>query len=268
MSKIEPSLTVSVSLDWDLPGSVHACITTRQHPTGNGCNESEEGNGFGDFNLATHVGDDLNKVQENRALLYSIIGLPVTWFSQVHGVEVARLSRQRPIAFDGCEADAVFSRDTGLVCAVQTADCLPVLLASRHGDEVAAVHCGWRGLASGILANTLREFKCKPEDVLAYLGPAISQPNFQVGGDVVSAFQKAQSIRCFSKGVAQFFMDDPAHTGRYHADLYGLARSELNGLGVVSVSGGDCCTYADEQFYSYRRDRVTGRMASLIWLSA
>lgn len=255
-----------LTLDWGLPTGVKACITTKHGPE----RASVDGNEhpYGGFNLGAHVGDNEQSVLDKRKLLYSEIGRPVPWFSQVHGTEVAVLEHGVHATHTAIEADAVFTRHAGLVCAVLTADCLPVLLASRDGDEVASVHCGWRGLAAGILVNTLAHFRCERSDVRAFLGPAISQAHFEVGADVRKAFQDAQCERRYAVPIERFFVSSAQRSGKFRADLYGLACSELNGLGVHNIAGGNYCTYADEKrFYSYRRTGVTGRMASLIWIS-
>lgn len=213
---------------------------------------------FDSFNLGDHVGDVDAAVIANRERLAAALALPVSafgWVSQVHGFEVASLPRQ-----SGTTADASVTRDTGVVCSILTADCLPVLFSDRSGEQVAAAHAGWRGLAAGVLENTLAQFR-NPQDVIAWLGPAIGPTAFEVGPEVRQVFVGVDS------GLDIAFvpsMQNPAH---YYADLYQLARARLNAAGIAGVYGGGECTYTDkQQFYSYRRDGQTGRMASLIWL--
>ncbi len=239
-------------LDWPLPKGVRACITTRSGGVSRGPYEG--------FNLGDHVGDDSDLVSKNRDRLYRHLGQNITWFRQVHGTDVVVL----PHAISD-KADAVYTCAARQVCAVLTADCLPVLLASDSGDEVAAVHCGWRGLAAGILHNTLAHFRSSRDHVSAFLGPAISQAYFEVGDEVRKTFQDAQGDGRFGGGVEACFL--PANVpGKWYADLYALARSDLVGIGVSRVFGGGLCTYDDPRFYSYRRAQQTGRMASLIWI--
>jgi polyphenol oxidase len=163
-------------------------------------------------------------------------------------------------------ADGSYADQPGAICAGMTADCLPLLLCNKKGTEVAAVHCGWRGLAKGICEGALKKFQAKPADIQAYLGPAISSAHFEVGIVVLEAFFKAARTSAQTDAIAAAFIpaSRPMH---FYADIYALARAELNALGVTAIYGGGDCTYADEtRFYSYRRDKVTGRMASLIWL--
>lgn len=208
------------------------------------------------FNLAGHVGDDPVAVRENRGRLAGLLELPAEpgWLRQVHGTTVV----VDPPTDQAPEGDASVTTHPGVVCAVLTADCLPVLLAASDGSEVAAAHAGWRGLSSGILEATVGTMSSAPETLLAWLGPAISQAAFEVGPEVRDAFLQhdADAEACFA-GNAR---------GRWQADLYALARLRLGGAGVTSVFGDGRCTYGEEeQFFSYRRDGRCGRMASLIF---
>ncbi len=239
-----------IEADWPAPRHVHALSTTRTGGIGEGP--------FASLNLADHVGDDPAVVAQNRARLRSELGLPSEpgWLTQVHGCGVARVGRD-PL---GCEADAALGVMPGQVCAVMTADCLPVLLCDVLGTRVAAVHAGWRGLAAGVIETTVRQMDVAPGQLMGWLGPAIGPEAFEVGDEVRACFLQADA------GAEDAFRR--SLNGRWLADLYGLARRRLAGAGVESVWGGGCCTYSDaRRFFSYRRDGVTGRMASVIWLS-
>jgi len=235
--------------DWAAPGHVKAATTTRPGGVSEGPWES--------FNLAGHVDDAPDAVQRNRALLRQRLQLPATpvWLEQVHGDTVVDVTR----CGESPSADAGFVTRSGYVCAVLTADCLPVLLCDRDGTRVAAVHAGWRGLAAGILESSVAALNADPVQLMAWLGPAIGPAVFEVGDEVRQAFvdRHAQAVGAFCATSG----------GRWLADLYQLARIRLQSVGVQAVYGGGLCTFSDrERFYSYRRDGVTGRMASLIWL--
>ncbi|MCW9088263.1 MAG: peptidoglycan editing factor PgeF [Gammaproteobacteria bacterium] len=233
---------------WPAPANVHAAVTTRQGGVSRAPYDS--------LNLGDHVGDDPTAVAHNRLLLRESLALPSEphWLSQVHG-NCAVDAADSP---SGCEADAVFSRDAGEVCAVLTADCLPVLLCDSGGSVVAAVHAGWRGLLDGVIENTVARMAGWGE-ILAWLGPAIGPQAFEVGEEVRQAF--------INEDVATAGAFAPSPAGRWLADIYALARRRLQRAGVDAIYGGEYCTFSDpERFYSYRRDGVTGRMASLIWM--
>jgi len=204
-----------------------------------------------------HVGDNPLAVNENRQRIAEVCGLPSAplWLSQVHGTRIA------PDPEPGTEADASVTSKTGLVLAVMVADCLPVLFASDDGSEVAAAHAGWRGLSAGVLENTVGAFANSPQNLVAWLGPAISQAAFEVGDEVRQAFIESDGAAsdCFVRN----------ERGRWQADLYGLARQRLQAIGVKRISGGDFCTYTDAgRFFSYRRDGQCGRMAAFVFRSA
>ncbi len=245
--------------DWDggAPINIGAVSTTRRGGVSRG--PYDDGAGGGGLNLGTHVGDDPVAVQQNRELLRAALPAEPLWLTQVHGAGVidARGAKEAsPVA------DAVVATERGVVCAIQTADCLPVLLCDRAGRVVGAAHAGWRGLAHGVVENTVARMRtCGAEDILAWLGPAIGPACFEVGNDVRDAF-------CgLDPGAACAFVPLAGRPGKYHADIYCLARRALGRVGVVRVSGGTRCTLSEPgQFYSYRRERTTGRMASLIWL--
>ena len=233
--------------DWPAPAGVAACATTRVGGVSKGP--------WTGLNLAMHVDDDPAAVSENRSRLSRALGLPgePRWLEQVHGTRVVQPGDA------GTCADACFEDRAGRVCVVMTADCLPVLFCNKDGTRVAAAHAGWRGLLNGVLEQTTVGFGDRPGDLLAWLGPAIGPDAFEVGDEVRSAFveQHASAATCFAA----------ARAGHWMADLYRLARQRLSRLGIESVYGGDRCTFSEPvHFYSYRRDGVTGRMASLIWL--
>ncbi len=231
---------------WPAPSGIRAVSTIRMGGVSQGS--------YAGFNLASHVGDDLQNVLQNRHLLKSSLNLPndPVWLTQIHSdvVVQAELIQNAP------SADASFTTCSEVVCTVMTADCLPVLFCSKDGQVVAAAHAGWRGLLAGILANTYQAMQ--RDKVIAWLGPAIGPQRFEVGNEVFDAF--VQKNPRFSSA---FNRKDEQH---YLADLYELARIELAGYGVTEVYGGDFCTYSDaERFFSYRREVQTGRMATLIW---
>ncbi len=233
--------------DWPAPANVRAAVTTRAGGVSVGP--------YASLNLGDHVGDEPAAVAENRARLVRALALPGEpgWLKQVHG------TCARDAALAGGEADAGFATGPGVVCVVLTADCLPVLFCDRHGTRVAAAHAGWRGLAAGVLERTVEALDTSPGDVLAWLGPAIGPDAFEVGEEV-----RAEFLRHDARAAEAF---RPSPQGRWLADLYALARLRLQRQGVTAIHGGGLCTYRDvERFYSYRRDGVTGRVASLIWL--
>lgn len=215
---------------------------------------------FDSLNPASHVGDDPAAVQANRELLKSLLpdALQWQWLEQVHGSTVIATHQSG----DAVQADGLVTMQPGLACCVLTADCLPIFLASEAMDEVAILHGGWRGLAAGIVASGLAEMRTPPSRLRAWLGPAIGPCHFEVGEDVRDAFVNSQSDIDFSSAFAA-----APDAGKYMADLYQLARLQLQAQGVGAVSGGDHCSYCDsEEFYSYRRDGRTGRNLNVIYL--
>jgi purine-nucleoside/S-methyl-5'-thioadenosine phosphorylase / adenosine deaminase len=236
--------------DWPSSHRVHALTTLRSGGFSDGP--------YAGFNLATHTGDVADAVARNRRLLRSGLQLPSepVWLSQVHGRSVLRADKAGAAA----EADGSWSDHSGTVCVVLTADCLPLLLCDRTGSRVAAVHAGWRGLHRGIISAALETLSVPVRDLLVWLGPAIGADAFEVGQDVHELFVQ--------KNPENSTAFRPRGAAHWLCDLYALARIELRALGVESVYGGDFCTFTGtEQFYSYRRDGKTGRMASLIWLA-
>lgn len=237
---------------WPAPINVRAAITLA----------AADATEFGAYNLAQHVGDDPVRVSANRAQLARQLDVPHwQWLEQVHGVEVLQ-TNVRTSLLPVPQADACTTRSTKLACAVLTADCLPVLLCNQQGTQVAAVHAGWRGLAAGVLERACQRFTAG-EALMAYLGPAIGAGAFEVGSEVKAAFEQA-----VGPAAGRCFIVNPLRSTHYFADLYALARLQLTGLGVTSVSGGNNCTFTDTRFYSYRRQPVTGRFASVIWLAS
>jgi len=238
--------------DWDLP-RVRACFFTRH----GGVSQPP----FDSFNTAAHVGDTEDRVEENRRLLATELpGAPtLQWLRQVHGTTVHRVSA----AGGELTGDALVTASPGIACCVLTADCLPVFLASRDGDEVAVAHAGWRGLAAGILAQTVAAMHTPPARLEAWLAPAIGPCHFEVGADVFDAFAARQGEAQTTEALRA-----AGTPGKYLADLYLLARRQLAAAGVGRVGGGGHCTACDaDAFYSYRRDGVTGRNLSLIYLA-
>lgn len=262
--------------DWPAPVHIHAGTTTRLP----GVSRPP----FDSFNLAGHVGDDPQAVAKNRLLLQSQLNLPAApgWLRQRHSGRVVELNPGEP-----AEADGAYTRETGRVCAVLTADCIPLLLCNRTGTEIAALHIGWRGLSKGIIKNALAMFNANPRELLAWLGPCISQRNYEVGADVISACLGEKGTDLFLGGNGDRFEICPqlepgeskslpfsqaisqSRTNHWFLDLGQLVKTELLQLGVEDVYGCNLCTCARrELFYSYRRDGVTGRTASMIWMDS
>ncbi|MCS5587246.1 MAG: peptidoglycan editing factor PgeF [Porticoccaceae bacterium] len=242
--------------DWPAPATVRAAITLRS--------KGQSQVPFNGFNLADHVGDNSQAVYANRQSLIESLGLSAQpiWLNQVHGAEVVYAPEIDGLA----AADSCYSDRVGQACVVLSADCLPVLLCNRDGTQVAAAHAGWRGLCGGILGNTLAHFG-SDETVLAYLGPAIGPRVFEVGAEVLEAFLSSARNTQHQQSIERAFV--ATVKGRYLADLYALAKAELLSCGVSHIYGGSFCSYSQpEQFYSYRRDQVTGRNASLVWLES
>ncbi|MFZ7165753.1 peptidoglycan editing factor PgeF [Avibacterium avium] len=236
--------------NWAAPANIHAFTTLRQ----GGVSQAP----YDSFNLGDHVGDDKNSVKTNRTLLVEQFHLPQfpLFLNQTHSTRVIRL----PYDGNNLDADAVYTNQPNQVCLVMTADCLPVLFTNQQGTEVAAAHAGWRGLCDGVLEQTIQQFQAEPQEIIAWLGPAIGQKSFQVGEEV------RQQFIAQDPNAAQAFVPDSIEQGKYLADLYHIARLRLNKLGISQISGGEHCTYLEKTaFFSYRRDKQAGRMASLIW---
>lgn len=232
--------------DWPAHPRVRACVTTRS----GGVSEVP----FDSFNLGVHVDDVPDAVGANRQELQQIIGCEPSWLSQVHSSIAVEADPQT------CPtADASWTAESGVACAVLTADCLPVLFSDRAGTRVAAAHAGWRGLAAGVLEATVAALEIPGDQLISWLGPAIGPAVFEVGGEVRDAF-----VSQHAKASSAFVLSP--NDGRFMADIYQLARIRLSACGVAAVYGGGFCTVTDSRFYSYRRAARTGRFASLIWL--
>ncbi len=235
--------------DWPAPANVKALQTTRK----GGFSAAP----YASLNLGSHVGDQPLVVNRNRMLLAPLMPSEPVWLNQVHGICVV------DVGHAGClpQADASVSTHRGSVCVVMTADCLPVLLCNEQGTVVGAAHAGWRGLCDGVIEATVAAMKAPANTLMAWLGPAIGPSAFEVGDEV-----RAALIACQPRAAAAFVA---GAEGKWMADIYQLARLRLNELGIDKIYGGDFCTHGDpERFYSYRRDGVTGRMGSFIWLAS
>lgn len=248
---------------WPAPAGVLTAITTRV----GGVSAAP----FEQNNLALHVGDNPEGVMANRRRLAQSTGVAHwQWLQQVHGTAVVPAQKSGPVQ----EADGSYTQTPGLACVVLTADCLPVLLCNRSGTQVAAVHAGWKGLAAGILAAAVTTFDDPPDQVMAFLAPAIGPQHFEVDQPVLDAFEPMRQTFGPEQPSSQpdqlwqaLFQPVAHKPGHFLANLYGLARWQLHGLGVTGVWGGQSCTFSEEgRYYSYRRDGLTGRFASAIWL--
>lgn len=237
--------------NWPVPSHIKSIQTLRAGGKSEGKYKS--------FNLATHVNDDIDLVNSNRELLDQFLPSSPHWLNQTHSVDVIEL----PSAT--FNADASYTRDKNTVCVVQTADCLPLLVTNKKGTIVAAIHAGWRGLLNGVIENTIHKMNMSPNELLVLLGPAISQKHFEVGADVKNGFcEKDQEAEKAFRAISD---------QKWLADIYHLAKLRLKASGVTDIYGGsltdDYCTYANEaNYFSYRRDGTTGRMASLIWIES
>lgn len=238
------------------PGNVQAVTTLRKGGVSTG--------DFCEYNLATHVNDDLQAVKTNREKLKQDLQLPSEpfWLEQVHSNKVVCIDDIDNIQASApavIQADASISRNKGKVCVVLTADCLPVFFCNQAGTEVAVAHAGWRGLHAGIISNTIKAMHSSSDELLVSLGPAIGAKVFEVGNEVMQAFveKDRNNLEAFTE----------TRKGHYLCDIYQLARTELQSAGISRIAGGGYCSYTEKhRFYSYRRQHNTGRMASLIWL--
>jgi len=245
---------------WEAPSQIQSLISTRL----GGVSQAP----YDSLNLGDHVGDVPEHVARNRSVLRSHLPTEPVWLKQVHSSIVSTPDQRRHIHQQDIVADAIVSSKPNEVLAIMTADCLPVLFCTSDGSVVGAAHAGWRGLCSGVLEKTVNEMLAlsphlKSQDILAYMGPAIGPSSYEVGDDVFQAFQES-SIKVSEND----FVAIPNKQGKYLANLYSLARTRLVAAGMYSISGGQMCTHLDRQhFFSYRRDGITGRFASFIWIS-
>ncbi|MDD5319697.1 MAG: peptidoglycan editing factor PgeF [Methylococcales bacterium] len=244
--------------NWPAPAHIHAATTLRSGGVSRGV--------YASLNPASHVGDDADRVRQNRKIIREMLKLPAepVWLEQIHSNRAVKAVKTASLQ----QADASYTDESGVVCAVMTADCLPLLLCAADGSQVAAIHAGWRGLLAGIISNTVMAMQIPPtpplckrgarRDLLAWLGPAIGPDCFEVGVEVRDAFLEKSAA--FTSGFKK------QSNGKWLADIYQLARIELAALDIVKVYGGTNCTVKEhKRFYSYRRDTQTGRMATLIW---
>ena len=251
LTTMTPSSKALVVPDWPAPRAVRSLLTTRR----GGVSRSP----YASLNLGDHVGDDRSAVAANRASLRAALagGGDPLWLEQVHGTRVVNAAAHSPND-PPLAADASFSREKGVVCAVMTADCLPVLFAEEGGPGLGAAHAGWRGLAAGVLENTVVAMGAPASRITAWLGPAAGPQAYEIGEEVFEAF-----VTSDASAASAFVATRPGH---WRVDLYRLARQRLAAIGLTRIHGGDLCTISDPQrFYSHRRDARTGRMASVIW---
>jgi YfiH family protein len=247
--RMKPEQTLEfIKPEWKAPPRVKALCTTRY----GGFSKSP----YHSFNLALHVGDDDESVLRNRELLCDTLDILTEpcWLEQTHSTRVVNLEKD-----SNRLADAAITRQADTIAAVMTADCLPILLCNRAGTEVAAIHAGWRGLSDGVIEETVVDMQSPPEDLFAWIGPGISQQCFEVGDEVRDFFLSKNN-----SAEGRFIGNRPAH---WLCDLSGLASDTLTRLEVTEIGGPKYCSYGDESlFFSYRRNAITGRMASLIWI--
>lgn len=241
-----------ITPDWPAPNNIKAFCSTRDGGVSNDC--------YASLNLGDHVADQADHVSENRQRLAVQLELPnePAWLQQKHTNIVVNNAEVQASTI----ADASYTSDVNSVCVIMTADCLPILICDRNGTKVAAIHSGWRSLAADIIERTLEKLATPSKDLLVWLGPAISKNKYEVGAEVYTQFveRNAEDANGFS----------PSHRAQhYYADLYQLARNRCQRAGITAIYGGEFCTYTDkDRFFSYRRDGQTGRIASLIWITA
>ena len=236
--------------DWPAPKNIIAISTTR--------NGGYSLSPYEQLNLGLHVGDDVDLVLKNRQLITDSAQLPEAprWLEQTHSTDVLTSQNWQTDSV----ADAMVSQYSHHVCTIMTADCLPILLCDQQGTMVAAIHAGWRGLQAGIIEKTIAHFSCPPSEIMAWFGPAIGPSQFEVGEDVYQQF-----VGCDPQASSAFQSTDEQH---YLANIYHLAKQRLNSNGISAIYGGQfCAVSASQQFFSYRREGVTGRMATMIWLA-
>lgn len=246
---------------WTAPKSIHAFTSTR---TG-GVSLAP----FASLNMGDRTGDNLEHIAENRRRITQVEQIPSEpyWLVQTHStiaLDISQIALQAPSSntnsYQTFEADASYTNQPKQVCVVLTADCMPILFCTKTGDEVAAAHAGWRGLCNGILEETIKKFSSSPSNIIVWMGPAISAKKFEVGLEVKQQFEKVDR-----KAQEAFKLINPTEQ-KYLANLYLIAKQRLQALGITQIFGGDYCTYTEQdKFFSYRREKRTGRMASMIW---
>jgi YfiH family protein len=251
---------IAIKPHWPAPATIHTLVTTRQ----GGISSSP----YDSLNLGDHVGDQLSQVMANRQILRKYLPAEPLWLKQTHSIQVSTPKIRQQSSSRLIEADAAVTNILDEVLVVMSADCLPVLFSNADGTVIGAAHAGWRGLCDGVLEKTVGELlKLAPQssakDLIAWMGPAIGPESYEVGEDVVGCFQELGQ-----HDMQKCFLPIANKSGKYLADIYQLARDRLKHVGVKTILGGDLCTVQDgERFFSYRRDGVTGRFASLIWIS-
>ena len=254
------SVINQIKPDWAVPQQIKAFCTTRH----GGVSKLP----FNTLNLGLNAGDDSVDVLHNRSIVRSYLPTEPLWLKQIHGVTVSTPGSRKTSSSKPFEADSAVTNIPNEVLSILTADCMPVLFASKNGDVIGAAHAGWRGLSGGVLENTVQEMLAlspdlSSKDIVAWMGPAIGPTAFEVGEDVLHAFDTLGSTI-----LSKAFKPIAGSSGKYLADLYLIARERLRLLGIEQIDGGDFCTFSDsEKFFSYRRDKETGRFASLIWIS-
>lgn len=242
--------------EWPAPANVRAFFTLRSDGHSDGA--------YAAFNLADHVGDAPEAVAANRSQMQRELTLPnkPQWLEQIHSDKVVVAKGDGTVP----TADASYASEKGIVCTVLTADCLPLLICNRDGTEVAAIHAGWRGLTGGVIRETIAAMASAPEDLLVWLGPAIGPQAFECGVDVLEAAFESSISESHAAAIARCFTPHTKKPLHFLADIYALGRAELAEVGVTEIYGGDRCTVTEaSEFFSFRRDGDTGRMASLIW---
>ncbi len=240
-----------IRAEWPAPSNIRAGSTTRLGGVSKGSYYS--------FNIAAHVGDDMNDVGENRRRLRQELKLPAEplWLQQIHSNRIIQNGKSA----DDLQADGAYANKTGRVCVVMTADCLPILLCNERGTEIAAIHVGWRGFSRNIIKNAISSFTSAPENLMAWMGPCICPVHYEIDVNVHDA-----CLQILPGSVDAFTSSRPGH---WYADLKKLARQQLTNMGIYQISESSFCTFADDSlFYSYRREAVCGRIATLIWMDS
>jgi polyphenol oxidase len=241
---------ILIKPEWLVPKWIKSFSTTRI----GGCSQAP----FDELNLGLHVDDSIQCVLNNRQIIQQETGCnqPLLWLNQVHSTTTIHSNEH----IENIDADAIFTQKQKQPLAIMTADCLPILLTNQSGSEISAIHAGWKGLAQGILQNTTNKMLSEPQELIAWLGPCISQKYFEVGNELLTSFKKIDPhyLNGFKLNT---------QTNKYHACLRTLVKNQLSSLGVNHIYQSSLCTYTEsKKFYSYRREIITGRMATIIWI--